>query len=80
MINGALVQVCLTVGPVGPGTHLVVIYPVLFLASISQAASGCLSISASLEIPLWLRLEPLWLRLEGVPVLTSHRCVSRQPP
>ena len=46
----------------------------------SQAASGCLSISASLEIPLWLRLEPLWLHLEGVPVLTSHRCVSMQPP
>ena len=25
VINGALVQVCLTVGPVGLGTHLVVI-------------------------------------------------------
>lgn len=44
-----------------------------WLASISQAASGCLSISTSLEIPLWLRLE-------GVPVLTSRRCVSTQPP
>ena len=40
-----------------------------FYLAFHKLSRGCLSVSVSLE-------SPLWLCLEWVPVLTSHRCAS----